>query len=99
MSPRRTAAFPNAAQAAVFAEPDGSVNLIAAFDTAAAMVENQAKVQAAFRTGRGSPGAMWRNVCILGDVTLRLPGRSVSARQRGRTHAADCRPEFITRHG
>ncbi|MBP7002079.1 class I SAM-dependent methyltransferase [Amaricoccus sp.] len=41
------------AQAAVFAEPDGPVNLIGAFDTAAAMVENQAKVQAAFRTGKG----------------------------------------------
>jgi 2-polyprenyl-3-methyl-5-hydroxy-6-metoxy-1,4-benzoquinol methylase len=43
----------SAAQAAVFAEPDGPVNLIGAFDTAAAMVENQAKVQAAFRSGKG----------------------------------------------
>jgi SAM-dependent methyltransferase len=41
------------AQALVFAEPDSPVNLIGAFDTAAAMVENQPKVQAAFRTGRG----------------------------------------------
>ncbi|HET9070011.1 MAG TPA: methyltransferase domain-containing protein, partial [Amaricoccus sp.] len=41
------------AQALVFAEPDSPVNLIGAFDTAAAMVENQLKVQAAFRTGRG----------------------------------------------
>jgi hypothetical protein len=40
-------------QAMVFATPDSPVNLIGAFDTAAAMVENQAKVQAAFRTGKG----------------------------------------------
>lgn len=40
-------------QAMVFADADSPVFLIGAFDTAAAMVENQAKVQAAFRTGRG----------------------------------------------
>lgn len=40
-------------QAYVFAEPDSPVNLIGAFDTAAAMVENQPKVQSAFKTGRG----------------------------------------------
>ncbi|MGF7162537.1 2-polyprenyl-3-methyl-5-hydroxy-6-metoxy-1,4-benzoquinol methylase [Rhodoligotrophos appendicifer] len=40
-------------QAYVFAEPDSPVHLIGAFDTAAAMVENQDKVQAAFKTGRG----------------------------------------------
>ncbi|RWN98856.1 class I SAM-dependent methyltransferase [Mesorhizobium sp.] len=40
-------------QAFVFAEPDSPVNMIGAFDTAAAMVENQPKVQAAFKTGRG----------------------------------------------
>lgn len=40
-------------QACVFAEPDSPVNLIGAFDTAAAMVENQLKVQSAFKTGRG----------------------------------------------
>ncbi|WP_037283872.1 class I SAM-dependent methyltransferase [Rubellimicrobium mesophilum] len=40
-------------QAFVFAEPDSPVALIGAFDTAAAMVENQAKVQAAFKTGQG----------------------------------------------
>ena len=40
-------------QAFVFALPDSPANLIGAFDTAAAMVENQAKVQAAFKTGRG----------------------------------------------
>jgi 2-polyprenyl-3-methyl-5-hydroxy-6-metoxy-1,4-benzoquinol methylase len=40
-------------QALVFAEPDSPVNLIGAFDTAAAMVENQLKVQAAFKTGKG----------------------------------------------
>lgn len=40
-------------QAFVFSEPDGPVNLIGAFDTAAAMVENQPKVQAAFKTGKG----------------------------------------------
>jgi 2-polyprenyl-3-methyl-5-hydroxy-6-metoxy-1,4-benzoquinol methylase len=42
-----------AEQAYVFAEPDSPVNLIGAFDTAAAMVENQPKVQSAFKTGRG----------------------------------------------
>lgn len=42
-------------QAYVFAEPDSPVNLVGAFDTAAAMVENQPKVQAAFKTGRGVP--------------------------------------------
>ena len=40
-------------QAFVFASPDSPANLIGAFDTAAAMVENQAKVQAAFKTGKG----------------------------------------------
>jgi 2-polyprenyl-3-methyl-5-hydroxy-6-metoxy-1,4-benzoquinol methylase len=40
-------------QALVFAEPESPVNLIGAFDTAAAMVENQAKVQAAFKSGKG----------------------------------------------
>jgi 2-polyprenyl-3-methyl-5-hydroxy-6-metoxy-1,4-benzoquinol methylase len=40
-------------QAFVFAEPNSPVNLIGAFDTAAAMVENQPKVQSAFKTGRG----------------------------------------------
>lgn len=40
-------------QSFVFAEPDSPVNLIGAFDTAAAMVENQPKVQSAFKTGRG----------------------------------------------
>lgn len=40
-------------QSFIFAEPDSPVHLIGAFDTAAAMVENQPKVQAAFKTGRG----------------------------------------------
>jgi 2-polyprenyl-3-methyl-5-hydroxy-6-metoxy-1,4-benzoquinol methylase len=40
-------------QAYLFAEPDSPFNMVGAFDTAAAMVENQAKVQAAFKTGRG----------------------------------------------
>ena len=40
-------------QSFIFAEPDSPVNLIGAFDTAAAMVENQPKVQAAFKTGKG----------------------------------------------
>lgn len=40
-------------QSFVFADPDSPVNLIGAFDTAAAMVENQPKVQAAFKTGKG----------------------------------------------
>ena len=40
-------------QAFVFAEPDSPVNLIGAFDTAAAMVENQPKVQVSFKTGKG----------------------------------------------
>lgn len=40
-------------QAFVFAEPNSPVNMIGAFDTAAAMVENQPKVQAAFKTGKG----------------------------------------------
>jgi 2-polyprenyl-3-methyl-5-hydroxy-6-metoxy-1,4-benzoquinol methylase len=40
-------------QAFVFSEPDSPVNLIGAFDTAAAMMDNQTKVQAAFKTGKG----------------------------------------------
>lgn len=40
-------------QSFIFAEPHSAVHLIGAFDTAAAMVENQPKVQAAFKTGRG----------------------------------------------
>ena len=43
----------NPEQAMVFAEPDSPVNLIGAFDTAGAMVENRAKVQTAFETGKG----------------------------------------------
>ncbi len=42
-------------QAMVFVEEGSPVNLIGAFDTAAAMVANQDKVQAAFRTGKGVP--------------------------------------------
>lgn len=40
-------------QAFVFAQPDSPANMIGAFDTAAAMIENQAKVQVAFKTGKG----------------------------------------------
>lgn len=40
-------------QAYVFAEPDSPVNMIGAFDTMAAMVANQPKVQMAFKTGNG----------------------------------------------
>jgi SAM-dependent methyltransferase len=40
-------------QALVFAETESPVNLIGAFDTAAAMVDNQTKVQAAFKSGKG----------------------------------------------
>ncbi len=40
-------------QSYLFAEPESPMNMLGAFDTAAAMVENQAKVQAAFKTGRG----------------------------------------------
>lgn len=40
-------------QAFVFAEPDSPVHLVGAFDIAAAMVENQPKVQVAFKTGHG----------------------------------------------
>ncbi len=40
-------------QAVVFAQPDSPANMIGAFDTAAAMVENQTKVQMAFKTGKG----------------------------------------------
>jgi SAM-dependent methyltransferase len=40
-------------QAMVFAEPDSPVYLQAAFDIAVVMIENQAKVEPAFRTGKG----------------------------------------------
>jgi ubiquinone/menaquinone biosynthesis C-methylase UbiE len=40
-------------QAFVFASPDSPANMIGAFDTAAAMVENQGKVEVAFKTGKG----------------------------------------------
>lgn len=40
-------------QSFVFAESDSPVHLIGGFDTAAAMVENQPKVESAFKTGRG----------------------------------------------
>lgn len=40
-------------QAAVFAEGDSPVYLIGAFDTAVSIMENQAKVEDAFRTGAG----------------------------------------------
>ncbi len=40
-------------QAMVFADSDSSVNLQGAFDAAVALMENQAKVEPAFRTGKG----------------------------------------------
>ena len=40
-------------QAMIFASPDSPASLVGAFDTAAAMMENQPKVQAAFKTGKG----------------------------------------------
>ncbi|MEO9341156.1 methyltransferase domain-containing protein [Mesorhizobium sp. SB112] len=40
-------------QAMIFVEPDSPVNLIGAFDTAAAMLENQRKVQSSFKSGKG----------------------------------------------
>lgn len=40
-------------QAMVFATPDSPVNMMGAFDTAAAMLDNQSRVQAAFKTGAG----------------------------------------------
>ncbi len=43
----------NPEQAMVFAAPDSPVNLIGAFVTAGAMVENRNKVQTAFKTGKG----------------------------------------------
>ncbi len=62
-------------QGLVFVEPDSPVNLIGAFDTAAAMVENQPKVQVAFKTGSGAawgdqPGCMFCAVA-------RLSGRAM----------------------
>ncbi|WP_441005584.1 hypothetical protein [Rhizobium sp. 10PS4] len=48
-------------RAHVFAEPGSPVDLIGAFDTAAAMVENQ--LQAAFKNGRGLPGATKLAAC------------------------------------
>lgn len=50
-------------QAFVFAEPNSPVNMIGAFDTAAAMVENQPKVQAAFKTGKGVAWATTPAAC------------------------------------
>ncbi len=47
----------------MFAEPDSAVNLIGASDTAAAMVENQPKVQAALKPAEALPGATsWLHV-------------------------------------
>ncbi|MGD1878180.1 MAG: methyltransferase domain-containing protein [Kiloniellaceae bacterium] len=40
-------------QAAVFADPEGPVYMLGAFDNAVSGIENQAKVQAAFATGEG----------------------------------------------
>jgi len=40
-------------QAMVFAEPDSPVNLLGAFDLANVMMDNQAMVEPAFRTGKG----------------------------------------------
>lgn len=40
-------------QAFVFADPDSPANMVGAFDAAAAMTENQQKVQTAFKTGKG----------------------------------------------
>jgi 2-polyprenyl-3-methyl-5-hydroxy-6-metoxy-1,4-benzoquinol methylase len=42
-----------AEQAAVFADPDSPVYLLGAFDTAVSAIDNQSRVQAAFRTGGG----------------------------------------------
>jgi hypothetical protein len=45
-------------QAMVFANSDSPVYLQGAFDIAVALMENQAKVEPAFRTGKGSAGAI-----------------------------------------
>ena len=45
-------------QAMVFAIEDSPVSMVGAFDVMAAMLENGEKVQPAFRTGGGCPGAI-----------------------------------------
>lgn len=61
-------------QAFVFAEPDSPVNLIGAFDTAAAMVENQPTVQASFKTGKGVAWGDHANCMFCAVARLFRPG-------------------------
>ena len=61
-------------QAFVFAEPDSPANMIGAFDTAAAMVENQGKVQVAFRTGKGVAWGDQANCLFCAVARLFRPG-------------------------
>jgi 2-polyprenyl-3-methyl-5-hydroxy-6-metoxy-1,4-benzoquinol methylase len=61
-------------QAMVFADEDSPVFMMGAFDAAAAMVESQAKVQAAFRTGGGVQWGDQASCCFCATARFFRPG-------------------------
>jgi ubiquinone/menaquinone biosynthesis C-methylase UbiE len=63
-----------AEQAMVFADEDSPVFLMGAFDAAAAMLESQGKVQAAFRTGGGVQWGDQASCCFCATARFFRPG-------------------------
>jgi 2-polyprenyl-3-methyl-5-hydroxy-6-metoxy-1,4-benzoquinol methylase len=61
-------------QAMVFADEDSPVFMMGAFDAAAAMVESQAKVQAAFKTGGGVQWGDQASCCFCATARFFRPG-------------------------
>lgn len=61
-------------QAMVFADEDSPVFMMGAFDAAAAMVESQAKVQAAFKTGGGVQWGDQAACCFCATARFFRPG-------------------------
>ena len=63
-------------QAMVFADEDSPVFLMGAFDAAAAMLESQSKVQAAFKTGGGVQWGDQAGCCFCATARFFRPGLS-----------------------
>jgi len=63
-----------AEQAMVFADEDSPVFLMGAFDAAAAMLQSEAKVQAAFRTGEGVQWGDQAACCFCATARFFRPG-------------------------
>ena len=88
----------NDEQALVFADPDSPVYIFGAFDNAVSGIENQPRVQAAFRTGEGVAwglvavaAAQRRRTAEVSAAPMIVPPMSAQPRRR-RTTAANRSP-------